>query len=180
MMLMRRKNPDGSPRSPIAFVWMLFESHVLSNGPAEKTFPIIVIEGPLASAYPWFEELLTQLQVAWAEFNGHPLLAQHHSQPLGRQPLASTPLLKASSEGADITRQQSWEHRYNQNPYLRGLSDDAVLHHGRRAIEALTPHLLIGGPKATVDQMEALMIGWSDFLCEARHRGLNLSRLNKV
>lgn len=178
-MLMRRTKDDGSNRSPIAFSWLLFESHIVTNGPAERTFPMIALEGPLASSYPWFEELLDYLQVAWAQFNGYPLF-QLESQELDKLTMASASESKEPKSGDKITKQQLWEHRYKQRPYLRGISDDAVLRRGKEAIDALTPYFLIGGPKAPPEQMETLMVAWNDFLCEARYRGLDIRRMREA
>ena len=174
--LMRRKNDDGSYKSPIAFSWLLFESHTLTNGPAAKTLPIIFLEGPLATNFPWFEELSNYLHVAWAQFNGHPAF-QLESQDLSRLKMTSASTQSDPKPGANITRQQLWERRYKERPYLRGLSDNDVLRKGREAADSLMPDFLVGGPKASRDQVELLMIAWSDFLCEARHRGLDLRQM---
>ncbi len=177
LMLMRRKAKDGTDRSPIAYSWMLFESHTLASGPAEKTFPMIVLEGPLAPKYEWFSELLTYLQISWAQFNGHPLVLAE-SNDLSKLQMKSS---SSSSPklGGKITRQQIWELQYKEKPYLRALSDSEVLQHGRATVENLTSYFLVGGPKTPPEQMEKLMSKWSDFLCEARHRGLDLRHMRE-
>jgi hypothetical protein len=171
--LLQRKNPDGTDRSPISFSWLIFESHFLAEGPTTKTLPLITLKGSKAKAYPWFDELLTYLQVAWANYNGHPIFHQAPTSPVNLQ-ATSTAEAVAPKPGDKMTRQRLWELRYQQNPYLRSLDDAEVLRRGKMAIEALKPHFLKGGPKATSWRWEELMIPWSDFLCEARHRGLDL------
>ena len=178
-MLMRRTNDDGSPRSPIAFSWLLFESHMVANGPAEKALPMIALQGPLASAFPWFDEHLTYLQIAWAQYNGHPLF-HLESQQLSNLEITSTSSPTKPKPGDKITRQKLWEYQYEQRPYLRGLKDDAVLRRGKETIDKLTPYLLVGGPKASPEQIEPLVITWSDFLCEARYRGLDLRQMREA
>lgn len=174
-MLLRRKNEDGSLRSPIAFSWLIFESHFLEIGPMPKTLPLITIEGSKAKAYPWFNELLTYLQVAWANFNGHPIF--HHSATSPNLQARSSKAPEEPQPGGKITRQELWELRYRKNPYLRPLDDLEVLRRGKAALDALTPHFMKGGPTTSTEQWEELMIPWSDFLCEARHRGLDLRTL---
>lgn len=174
--LLRRKAENGSNRSPIAFVWLLFEGHIAKSAPVEKTLPIIVLEGPRAKAFNWFIEYLTYLQVAWAQFNGRPLLIAENAT-LDDLKIEATSSLSEPKHGNKVTRQQLWELRYRKQPYLRSLSDTEVLRYGRAAIERLKPHFLIGGPKANEQEMETMMITWSDFMCEARHRGLDLRHL---
>lgn len=172
-LLMQRQNADGSPRSPIAFAWLHFESHVLVDGPAETTLPIIVLEGPTASRFPWFSELLEYLHVAWAHFNGHPLL-HNEAKNIPELKIGSRPSGAARTPNDGITRHELWAHQYSEHPYLRDLSDDAVLRRGKEIADKLGPYFVVGGPRATPDQIEPLMIRWNDFLCEARYRGLDL------
>lgn len=175
-MLMHRTNEDGLPRSPIAVAWLILESHKLKAGPIEKNFPMVNVEGPLAVNAEWFQELLSYLQVAWAQFNGAPLF--HH----GSSDLASfqvTPSAEsAPSKPADqLTRQDFWESVYRESPYLRRMSDEEVLAVGRKAIDNVRPHFIVGGSRASPKKMEEMMRAWSDFLCEARYRGLDLRSL---
>ena len=144
-MLMRRANEVGSLRSPIIFSWLLFESHVVSHGPAETTFPIIALEGPRANSYPWFGELLTHLHVAWAKFNGHPLF-QMESQDLKSVSISSASMPKDPKPGENISRQKFWELRYKSHPYLRDLSNEDVLRGGKLAIDALKPYFVTVQP----------------------------------
>lgn len=175
-MLLRRKSDDGSVRSPIAFSWLIFESHFLEHGPATKTLPLVNLKGSKAKAFPWFDELLTYLQVAWANFNGHPIFLQSESSPVNLQ-ARSFNAPEQPKPGDKITKQKLWELRYSESPYLRPLNDQEVLRRGKAAVDALTPRFLKGGPPTSPEQWEELMIPWSDFLCEARHRGLDLRHL---
>jgi len=178
-MLMRRKAGDGSNRSPIAFAWLLFEGHIATTGPAERTLPMVVLEGPRAASFDWFSENLTYLQVAWAQFNGHPLLRAENAT-LDDLKIKTASSLSAPKPRDKVTRQQLWEIRYRTQPYLRSLSDAEVLRRGRAAFERLSPYFLIGGPRASAQEMESMMIAWSDFLCEARHRGLDLRHMREA
>jgi hypothetical protein len=176
--VIRRKNEDGSSRSPIAFTWAIFESHHVTNGPASKTLPMLSIEGARAPRYLWFDGLLDYLMSAWAHFNGYPLFQADGSHP-SRMKVAPTKGAEHSAPGEKVTKQRLWELQYDQNPYLRDLTDEEVLRRGRVAIEALRPHFLKGGPGWS-DEAEPRLIAWSHFLCEARHRGLDLRHIPKA
>lgn len=177
--LIRRKGPDGAPRSPLAFAWLILESHVLTEGPTEQTLPMIAVEGPRSRQVAWFKELLTYLEVAWSQFNGIPMF--EHADPRAASLQATTRAReRAPHSGDQVTRQRLWEHRYNANPYLRTRTDAEVLAHGRRTVERLAPYFMVGGPKASFEQTEELHIAWSDFLCEARFRGLDLREMREA
>lgn len=177
-MMMRRKAADGTYRSPIAFAWLLFDGHIATAGPAVKTLPMVVIEGMKAKDFGWFDETMKYLQVAWAQFNGYPLISADGASlvQLGIVP-AST--LKRPKAGDKTTRQKMWERHYGDMPYLCNLSDSEVLRHGRRIFEELARYLTVGGPRTASGEMEKMMSQWSDFLCEARHRGLNLRHMRE-
>lgn len=177
--LIRRNAQDGTPRSPLAFAWLILESHVLSEGPAEQNLPMIAIEGPRSQYMPWFKELLTYLEFAWAQFNGIPLF-QHPAPTVASLKATARREEKEPQPGDKITKQALWEHRYKVDPYLRNRTDAEVLAHGRKAFEQLAPHFMVGGPKASPEQTEQMLIAWSDFLCEARFRGLDLRGLREA
>lgn len=174
--LIRRNAQDGTPRSPLTFAWIILESHVLTEGPAEQTLPMIAIEGPRSQQMPWFKELLTYLELAWAQFNDVPLF--EHPAPIVASLKANARTdEKEPQPGDKTTKQALWEHRYNAKPYLRTCTDAEVLAKGRNAFEQLAPHFMVGGPKASPEQTEQMLIAWSDFLCEARFRGIDLRRM---
>ena len=178
-MLLRRKAEDGNYRSPIAFAWLLFEGHITTSGQATKTLPTVVLEGPRASTFDGFSERLTYLQLAWAQYNGRPLLKTENATFDDLKVKAASSISEPRVDNK-ITRQQLWEIQYRSDPYLRLLSDTDVSHHGRAAVEQLTPYFLVGGPKASGAEMESMMKTWCDFLCEARYRGLDLRRLREA
>lgn len=175
-MLLNRKRDNQPARSPIAFSWLIFESHFLESGPATGTLPLVILRGAKAPSYPWFDDLLTYLQVAWASFSGHALLEFAEPTPASLRSKSSN-ARPDPKPGDKIRRQELWELRYRNHPYLRSLDDREVLRRGKAAIDALAPRLLKGAQPTSPDEWERLMVPWSDFLCEARHRGLDLRNL---
>lgn len=174
--LMRRKSKDGAPRSPLAYSWLILESHFVANCPSGQAFPVISVEGPRFKQMPWLSGLIGYLQVAWAQFNGSPLL-EHHSQALDTLDAKPRSTKPSPLSGDRVSKQVLWEIRYKEAPHLRNLSDSQVLEHGRKTFATLAPHFLVGGPEVPSEQMELMLIAWSDFLCEARYRGLDLRKM---
>lgn len=177
--LMCRTDAAGNTTSTIDFAWLIFESHSIAEGPAAVNMPTILLEGPRAPDMPWFIDMFERLQAAWAKFNKHPLV-RTSAESFTELTVSSTASRKAPSGDQRLTRQEYWEQRYAQHPYLRTLSDAQVLEKGAAAISALTPYFLVGGPRLPPEQLEPLMVAWSDFLCEGRYRGLDLRKLPKA
>lgn len=177
--LMCRTDAAGNMTSSIDYAWLIFESHSIAEGPAPVNLPSILLEGPGAQETPWFIELFESFQVAWAAFNTYPLV-RTTAESLGELTISTTASSKAPAGDGRLTRQEYWEQRYAQHPYLRPLSDEQVLEKGAAAINALLPYFLVGGPRLPHDQLEPLMVAWSDFLCEGRYRGLDLRKLPKT
>ena len=140
----RGKGKDGSAHSPIAFSWLIFESHFLEHGPSTKSLPLVILQGANAKQYAWFDELLANLQTAWAKFNGHPIFYQTGTSPVNIQARSADGSENRNS-GTALTKQELWEFRYRSSPYLRSLDNREVLRRGKAAVDALTPCFLKGG-----------------------------------
>jgi hypothetical protein len=172
-MLMRRKRASEA-EYPINFAWMIFESHAATDGPAAKNFPMVALRGPQAQSHPWFEELLTYLENAWGHWNGYAVHPTHAEDLKKFKPTTTAPDPKP---GDMIRRQDLWRKHYNENPYLRHLSDQGVIAFGKKAIEAALPYLEKNEPKATPQDWERVMTPWTHFLTEAEFRGLDMRQL---
>jgi len=177
--LMCRTDAAGNTTSTIDFAWLIFESHSIAEGPATINMPTILLEGPRAPDTPWFIEMFEKLQTAWATFNKHPLV-RISAESFSELTVLSTSSCQSPRDGQRLTRHEYWEKCYAQHPYLRTLSDAQVLERGAVAIDALAPYFLMGGPRLPPEQLEPLTVAWSDFLCEARYRGLDLLKLPKA
>lgn len=173
--LMCRTDAAGNTTSTIDFIWLIFESHSITEGPAAINIPIILIEGPRAPDIPGFIDMFEKLQAAWATFNEHTLVSTS-VESIAELTISSTASHKAPSGDQRLTRQELCEQRYAQNPYLRSLSDAQVLEKGAAAISALKPYFMVGGPQLSPEQLEP----FGDFLCEAKSRGLDLRKLPKA
>jgi hypothetical protein len=117
-------------------------------------------------------EYFERLQEGWARFNGIPLVRSHSEQVI--EVHFQSARNQKKQEPCTLTRQEHWEQSYEASPYLRTLPDDEVLSHGARVFHALAPYFLKGGPRLSPQELEPLMVAWSDFLQESSHRGLDL------
>jgi hypothetical protein len=77
-------------------------------------------------------------------------------------------------------RYELWRQQYRENPYLRSLSDDAVLIHGSRLFHFMLPNFLKNGVDIPFDIMAQFMEGWTHFLEETNFRGLNLKKMQDI
>lgn len=174
--ILQRKSVGGGRRIPIAYAWLICDNHIATSGRAAGTSPMVFLEGPFASKFDWLWDYLTYLQVAWSEFNGRPIVNTGTANPsdLDVEYVSAT---QNADSGEKISRQQLWERRYKSQPYLRELTDEEVLRRGKTIAELLAPHFTSELNDKKLGDIKQMLICWSDFLCEARYRGLDLRRL---
>lgn len=175
--LLCRVRSDGSIGSPISFAWCLFESHVTEAEGHPSAFPCVLLEGPGADSHSWFDPLFSELLEGWAKFNNANLVHSNVEKITELSYRSAQP--EKPKDHSKLTRQEYWEKRYSANPYLRCLTDNDVLTHGARVFAELTPYFLKGGPRLPIHQLEPLIVAWSDFLQESRHRGLDLKGFHR-
>lgn len=168
----------GALRTSVACAWLIFESHSVTDGPSAKNFPMIALESALVDDLPWLPELIRYLQFAWAQYNGRPLV-QGIDLNFNDLNISSSKSQEAVSDEPQ-TRQEFWQQDYKQHPYLRNLSDADVLRFGREVSDHLLSYFLKDGSRAPHESLEPLWVRWSDFLCEAEYRSLNLQKMRNA
>ena len=146
----------------IDVVWLLSEAHVMVGG-----HPCIVIEGSKVDRFGWSDKFLAGLNEAWARFNRSTVLTTNI------QDLVDLPV-EAPIKVGPTSRSEMWRKRYQSNPYLSSTDDVAVKKFGEETFALLLPHFLKDGARRPMKDLEPLMIRWSDFLEEARRRGLDM------
>jgi hypothetical protein len=170
---------SSSPSSPrvenVNFVWFISESHLGVVPHIPNAFPSILLTSPNSKQHECFTTLFEKLQLEWARFNGLPLVQLDVESP-GDISFRSAKVEEPTTT-TQARRQEVWTKQYEMNPYLRQLSDEQVLIHGRQVFETLTPYFLEGGPRIPMEQLEPLLISWNDFLQEASYRGLDLRQM---
>lgn len=176
--LMRRKRTGNSSSEKLDFVWLLFESHVL-DGTADLTvFPIMLISGERATEFPWFTAFHDDVFNRWASFNNAVVVAGGSPDPSSLTLTATEELSKLIPE--QLPRHEVWRRQYRSQPYLRHLSDAAVLEHGGKIVQRLMPHFLHGGPGYIAEVVNPLMEVFTHFQEEASHRALDWRDMPKT
>jgi hypothetical protein len=174
--LLHARNQDGSRRYPNVGLVMLFtEAHVLLDEDKKGgRAPVMTFEGP--SATPKLMETAHNIVRAWA--------AAHGWNVEQEDPAVLEAIERRSNwEKAlapQMKRHEVWRLKYRSDRYLRELTDENLLAHGRRLIVVMTPHYLIGGVKLAPEALMKLTEGWTHFLEEAAIRGLDLKRLGPM
>jgi hypothetical protein len=170
---------SSSPSSPrvenVDFVWFISESHVGVVPNITNAFPSILLTSQNSKQDKCFTSLFERLQHEWARFNGLPLVQLDLASPID---ISFRPArVEEPKTSTEIRRQDIWMRQYKMNPYLRHLSEEQVIVHGRQVFETLTPYFLKEGPRIPIEQLEPLLISWINFLQEVSHRGLDLRQM---
>lgn len=159
--LMEKRQSEGWA---VDVVWLLSEAHLAGGAQ-----PCILITGSRIDRFEWASSYLDELNAAWASFNNSPITT------IDVERLVDVSLQNASeARPRRLTRSEIWRKRYQANPYFSSLDDAALRQVGTEAFASLMPYFLKGGSRKTMKELEPLMIRWSDFLEEARQRGLNM------
>lgn len=161
--LLAKTDSDGSPHyKNITSVWFIVENFSLKTGKGHKLLPSIVIDGTDAAKRTELNSILDMLQSKWAVFNGVPYV----TTDIGK--IDDSDFIRLSELEKDQQqfkpRHEVWRQLYRNKPYLKSLSDDAVLMHGDRLLALMTPYFLKDGPKISSDKMAQFMEKWTHFL----------------
>lgn len=176
--LMRRQRTGKKDWPKLDFVWLLFESHSLARVGGVPAVTSMLIRNDRAGRFPWFAAFHRDVQNRWAAFN-HGLAVDGGSpDPMGLRYTAMTDMITPSP--TQMRRQEVWQRQYRAEPYLRGLSDEAVLASGGELMSRLMPHFLKGGPGYVAEVVNPLLEQLTHFFEEANFRALDLRRISKI
>ncbi len=169
--LLRRKRTGNADTDKLDFVWLLFESHAMGSAGNVPIMPSILIRGEGAARFPWFSAFHSDVVRRWAEFNGGTTLN-------GGSPDSKTLSFKATSDvmappPARVARHEVWRQQYRARPYLRHLSDAAVLARCSNVVQRLAPHCLDGGPGYVEQVVLPLLEEFTHVQEEASYRALD-------
>jgi hypothetical protein len=174
-LLTKKDSSGGLHYNHITSVWFVLENYTLKLKQARRLLPSIVINGPNAVDHRDFSIILNELQLAWASFNNIPLVTRNVKNI---SDLNFVTLSKLEEERQQfLPRHEVWRKSYRMAPYLRSLSDEAVLEHGARLVNLMAPNFMKGGTKISFEQMAQCVEGWTHFLEESKFRGLDLKKM---
>jgi len=178
--LLTKKDRDGEIHyKNVTSVWFIMENFSLKTKKGAKLLPSIMIDGPSAVLQPELAQMLDRLQNNWALFNNMPYVAAQMEKISDSN---FVHLSEMEQEHRDIRpRHEWWRSNYRNSPYLRSLSDDAVLMHGVRIMNFMTPNLLKkNSSKISSDKMAEFLEGWTHCLEEVKFRGLDIKKMREI
>lgn len=177
--LLTKTDKDGHLHyNNVTSLWFLVENVSLKTKKAMPYFPSIVIDGPSAVGQPVLASILDDLQRKWATFCGVPFVKADISKVSDSDFISLSDLEKENSPLK--LRREIWRKKYRNNPYLRCLSNEAVLAHGTKLLESMVPNLMKDGPKIPFEEKAEFMERWTHFLEEASIRGLDFKKMPKI
>ena len=136
--LLTKTDKDGSLHyKNVNSVWFLVENVSLKTKKAIPFLPSIVIDGPSAVDEAVLASVLDDLQRKWATFSGVPFVKSDISKVSDSDFISLSDLEKENSPRKP--RHEVSRKKYRNNPYLRCLSDEAVLAHGANYWSAWPP-----------------------------------------
>lgn len=171
----RRLQQESDGTSQIAFVWLLFEGHMVATVNGRPALTSMLISGEAADRFPWFTTFHQDLNARWAAFNNSPYFdgGSPDLESLKFRPTAE--FTKAAP--TTMARHEIWRKQYRDQPYLRPLSDDELRAKAAEIIRRLMPLFLKGGPGFKPERDEGVTVEWTHFLEEAAFRGLDVKSL---
>lgn len=174
-MLCKKSTDINYHYDQISVVWMVFENCFIPAREGSKHMPSLVVYGPTCEQDQALKVLCYELQKAWASFNGVPFTTANKLKVNDIQ----FKTFKSDKEDHRkvLRRYEVWQREYRKKPYLRSLSDEAVLAHGARLRDITGKLTLKGGPRISKEKMGELLEGFTHFLEECSHRGLNLKEM---
>lgn len=168
-----KKNSNGKYHyQHVNVVWAIFENHFVSTSDGTQQIPSLMLYSPTRHQERDLHTICDNLQKSWAEFNGIPFIAADNYD---------TSQLKTVTKNECKTRvdkprtnQDVMQEKYRQRPYLRSLSDEAVLLHGAKLRDAMGRAMTNKNKRLPKERLFEFMIGMNDFIEECKFRHLNL------
>ena len=167
------ENKSGGYRfNRIQYVILISETHKYKG----EIPLILIIEGPTVPKNDdSINNYLDYLLFSWGNYNGGSV-AHLDSENFNWSDFLEN---NGENEPQPNTRSEARRAWYRQNRYLNNLSDDQVIHHGAKLIDAIQPYVMKDGPRLLKEQLGELFLKFGDFMEEANLRGLDLKEMRK-
>lgn len=177
--MMDKKSKDGSYRyKNIHFVYFISEAHFQKLGYDGIGTPLMIIDGPNAKKHLSAIKQFERYNEEWGKYNNVPLFyTEGSAEERVANDFQAFGNPKTKDDINQIRHHKLWRREYRDNPYLRNLSEEDFIIHGRNVINRLAPHLLKGFPIYAPEEKQRWMIAWTHFLEEAQMRGLSIEEL---
>jgi len=174
-MLCKRSKDGKYHYDQIGVVWIICENCFIPTREGSKLMPSLTVYGPTCEQDHCLQILFCKLQKAWASFNCIPFIRANNIQVNDLH--FKTFKSEKGENRTTYRRDEIWEREYRKKPYLRSLSDEAVLAHGAKLRDIIGKLMLKNAPRIPKEKMGELFEGFTHFLEECTHRGLNLKEM---
>jgi len=173
IQLLGQTNPNGAfTFANIHAAWVFAENFTVQPAVTDHTIPFVTVYRSDVEDNPHLRDIVDTLSRAWAGFNRVPIV-HTPNRPLGQFEFIPRKRLTQTASGM-IPRHEAWRRAYRKERYLGSLSDEALLQHGAKLLNSMTPYLLKGGPRAPREVMGEFWRGVTHFFeeCDCRHLDL--------
>lgn len=177
LQTMRRPRSGRTIWPAVDYCLLIDESNLSAVG-GQPCHTILWIENRSSNEVPWFATFKSQLTVDWAGANDRLTIEASGVKPADLR-FTSTRHMFEPPPG-QMTRQAIWERDYIATPYLRPLSDEALLAYGQRLLERVAPSFIKGRPKPSLQELQRNLEQTAHFGIEMGHRGLDWRRIPKI
>ncbi len=167
---LKQTREDFSRRfNEVNLVILITETHQYKN----RASSVLRIDGP--SPVPRkVEEYLNYLVLAWGQFNGSGVEYVHPDNFSWDEFVQKEEIQKSP-----LKRHEARTIWYQQNPYMRGWTDEEVMKFGAKVFEETAPAMIKGGIKVPVEVLGEQTLVFGDFIAEANFRGFDMKNFGK-
>lgn len=170
---LNKRTPEGRLRFPhVSAVVVIGGAHYSPMKAKFQGIPIVTIPTTAPEA-DRVADFISVMNTKWSEYDRRPLFSIEAAE---FSKLTFRSVRHEINERSAFTQQDYWNAMYRRAPYLRSLDEEPLLDFGVKAFEDVSVRLLKGAPKIPDDEMERIIIKWSNFLDEANHRGTDMKR----
>jgi hypothetical protein len=167
--LLRKRTPAGQLQFPeIEGVWILSETHIVEVSHGRTAIPGLTLVRDEDSGVA---EVVDSLPKEWAEMHGMPYLEM--SPELGGTIEFESAMPKEKPQ-SKISRQESWERHYQQQPYLRWHTQDELKAYFYLVIKGLSPGFLKASTAEDRSLSDHVLERWTHLLLEIKERGIEM------
>jgi hypothetical protein len=169
----------------ISLIWFIQNTHCNLHTHGSTVIPSFLISSdkfPLSTRDRGRIERLAEKR---AQFEGVPFISNEPASVLERMVTAST---IANANATEKKRSDWWRDEYRESPYLRALSDEALIEHTSRVVRSYLPFFVAKSPNALPERsvqnelgaLSEIMRGFTHCQMELTDRMIDLRRLGPI
>jgi hypothetical protein len=173
--LFNKRTQSGEPRYPhISLAWIISDIHILQENQEQELLPSVVVFNDHTSSWEESDDYLMWLQRKWAAFNNMPFIQ-------GDSDMEKLRFKKREDENLSgmIRSSEMWRKQYQKDPYLRNLSNEALLEHSKEIGRKIHPAYILGPhEKPSAEEMQTQMERFTHLTEEMDYRGIDYRNLS--